>query len=132
VAFVGLGSSDVRRHVSTDGPGQVVGHPHLLADRFSQPSQRRQPLEVGPRLDPLHGLEDLQLLVDPSLRLVVVDTTVLEDGGPDGAARLRHRHRGRASQPVERGNHRGGHREGVGRHHSHVASALERLFCISA
>ncbi len=64
---VGLRSQHARRHAPTDTTRQVVGHPHLLADGLPQPAQRREPLEVGPCLDPLYRLEDLQLLLHPLL-----------------------------------------------------------------
>ena len=64
---VGLPSQHARPHTPTDATRQVVGHAHLLADGLPQPAQRRESLEVGPRLDPLHRLEDLQLLLHPLL-----------------------------------------------------------------
>ena len=80
---VGLRSKHLRRHAPTVDTSQVVGHPHLLADRLPQPAQRREALEVSPRLDPLHRLEDLQLRSHPLLRLVIVDAPVLEDRAAD-------------------------------------------------
>ena len=76
---VGLGAQRTRRHPLTDCTRQVVGHPHLLADGLPQSAQRREPLEVRPRLHLLHRLEDLQLRLGPRLRLVVVHSSVPEN-----------------------------------------------------